>query len=51
MKLLSFRKRGERTIRVGGLNWQGGIVDLTSAYASCLFERGEPNPIQFANAL
>lgn len=50
MKLLTFRKRGERTIRIGGLSVRGGIVDLTSAYASYLFKRKEPNPIPFANA-
>ena len=50
MELLSFRKRGERTIRIGGLSVRGGIVDLTSAYASYLLERGEPNPIPFAHA-
>lgn len=50
MKLLSFRKHGERTIRIGGLSVRGGIVDLTSAYASYLLKRGEPNPIPFAHA-
>ncbi len=50
MKLLTFRKRGEKTTRTGGVSAHGEIVDLTSAYASYLYERGETNPIPFANA-
>lgn len=50
MKLLTFRRHGERTTRIGGVSGGGDVVDLTSAYASYLFERRDPNPIQFAHA-
>ena len=50
MKLLTFRKRGGKITRVGTMSAGGEEVDLTSAYASYLFDRGDPHPVQFANA-
>jgi acylpyruvate hydrolase len=50
MKLLTFRRRGERTTRIGGMSVRGQVVDLNSAYASYLFERGKPNATNFASA-
>ena len=50
MKLLTFRKNGERTVRVGGMSEAGDVVDLTSSYAAYLYERDEPKPIQLAHA-
>lgn len=51
MKLLTFKRRGERRARVGGVTASGGVVDLNSAYASYLFEKGKPHPDSFARAL
>ena len=39
MKLLTFRKRGELTTRIGAIGAEEKIVDLTGAYASYLIER------------
>jgi len=50
MKLLTFRKKGERTVRIGGMSEAGDVVDLTSSYAAYLYDRHEPNPIQWAHA-
>jgi len=50
MKLLTFRKRGGKITRVGTMSAEGEVVDLTSAYASYLFDRRDPHPVQFANA-
>ena len=48
MKLLTFRKRGELTTRVGAIGVEEKIIDLTGAYASYLHEKGEPNANEFA---
>jgi acylpyruvate hydrolase len=50
MKLLTFRKHGERSARIGGVSKKEKIVELASAYASYLFEQGEPNPTLLAEA-
>jgi acylpyruvate hydrolase len=50
MRLLTFRKRGERITKVGAMSAGGEVVDLNAAYASYLFEKGDPHPQQFANA-
>jgi len=50
MKLLTFRKRGERIARVGTLSSGREIVDLNAAYASYLLEKGEPEPTRTADA-
>jgi acylpyruvate hydrolase len=50
MKLLTFRRRGELTARVGAMSGRGEVIDLTSAYASYLHEKGEPDPIGSAQA-
>ena len=50
MKLLTFRKRGERITRVGTLSSGREIVDLNTAYASYLLEKGEPQPTRIADA-
>jgi len=50
MKLLTFRKRGQRTVRLGAVGAGGNMVDLAAAYASCLYEKGEPSPVQLSHA-
>jgi hypothetical protein len=50
MKLLTFRKRGERITMVGAMSAGGEVVNLTAAYASSLCEKGNPHPLQFADA-
>jgi acylpyruvate hydrolase len=50
MKLLTFRRRGELLARVGAMSGRGEVIDLTSAYASYLHEKGEPDPIGSAQA-
>jgi 2-keto-4-pentenoate hydratase/2-oxohepta-3-ene-1,7-dioic acid hydratase in catechol pathway len=50
MKLLTFRRRGELAARVGAMSGRGEVIDLTSAYAAYLHEKGESDPTGSAQA-
>ena len=49
MKLLTFRRWGDQTTRIGAISIDGEVIDLTSSYAYYLSEKGEQN--SFAMAL